>query len=136
MIGTFELEGGLYGELPLQRRNAHGKITAAQGKLAQLSAKREFIVNKIAAMVQDSVSALRAAEGRIKRAETNLRLARQTLTLGRVQFEGGDIDLVTLNIYEKSVTDAQLLLISARADFFVAVANYRAALAQDSAETE
>ncbi len=127
----FELEAGLFGELPLQRREARGKITAAEGKLAQITAKREFIVNKITAAVQDAVSALRAASGRIERAETNLRLARETLTLGRVQFNAGDIDLVTLNIYEKAVTDAQLLLISAQADFFAAVANYRAALAQD-----
>ena len=127
----FELEAGIYGEVPLQRRNARGKITSAQGKLAQLLAKRQFVVDKITAAVQDAVSALLAAEGRINRAGTNLRLARETLRLGRLQFDAGDIDLVTLNIYEKSVTDAQLLLISAQADFFFALANYRAALAQD-----
>ena len=34
-------------------------------------------------------------------------------------------------LLEKAVTDAQLLLISAQADYFFAVADYRAALAMD-----
>ena len=127
----FELEAGLYGELPVQRREARGKIQSARGKLAQLRAKREFVVNKITAEVQDALSALRAAAGRTERAETNLRLARETRQLGRDQFNAGDIDLIDLNIYEQAVTDAQFQRIAAQADFFIAVADYRAALARD-----
>jgi outer membrane protein TolC len=127
----FELEVGLYGAVPLQRREARGKIAAAQAKLAQINAKRQFVVDKITAAVQDTVSALDAAGGRIERAETNLDLARETLRLGRLQFDAGDIDLVTLNIYEKSVTDAQLLRVAAYADFFSSIADYRAARALD-----
>ena len=126
----FELEAGLFGEAPLLRREARGKIASVEGKLAQIAAKRRFVADKIVAAIQDSRSALVAAEGRIDRAETNLRLARQTLDLGRIQFDAGDIDLISLNIYEKSVTDAQLLLISAQADYLWAFANYKAALAE------
>ncbi len=124
----FELEAGLFGEVPLQRREAHGKIEAARGKLAQIEAKRQFVVNKVTALVQDAVSALTAAAGRIDRARTNQRLARETLALGREQFDAGDIDLIELNIYEQAATDAQLRLIAAQADFFIALADYRAAL--------
>ena len=38
----FELEVGLYGEVPLQRRKARGKIETARGKLSQIQTKREF----------------------------------------------------------------------------------------------
>lgn len=127
----FELEAGLVGEVPVQRREARGKIQAAQGKLAQIQSKREFVMNKITAEVQDAVSALQAAYGGMQRAETNLRLARQTMQLGRQQFDAGDISLVDLNIYEQASTDAQFLLIAANADFFIALADYRAALALD-----
>jgi outer membrane protein TolC len=127
----FELEAGLYGEVPVQRREARGKIQAAQGKLAQIQSKREFVMNKITAEVQDALSALQAAYGGMQRAETNLRLARQTMQLGRQQFDAGDISLVDLNIYEQATTDAQFLLIAAHADFFIALADYRAALALD-----
>jgi outer membrane protein TolC len=129
--GPFELEAGLYGEVPLQRREACGKIETARAKLAQLRAKREFVANKITAEVQDAVSALRAAEARIDRAQTNLRLAHEALQLARSQFEAGDIDLVELNIYEQAVLDARFLLIEAEADFFIALADYRAALGAD-----
>jgi outer membrane protein TolC len=127
----FELEAGLVGELPYQRRQARGKILAAQGKLAQIQAKRQFTINKITAGVQDAFSALEAAAERIDRAQTNLRLARETLDLGRLQFDEGDIDLIALNILENSVTDAQLLLISAQADFLTSLADYRAVLSLD-----
>lgn len=127
----FELEAGLYGEVPLQRRAARGKIAASDGKLAQIGAKRQFVVEKTRAAVQDAISALLAARDRIERAETNARLAAESLELGRLQFDAGNINLIELNIYEQATTDAQLLLIAARADFFRALADYRAAMAFD-----
>ena len=127
----FELEAGLFGELPLQRREAWGKIEAARGKLAQIRAKQEYVANKVTAEVQDAISALTAAADRIERARTNVDLALKTQALGELAFDAGDIDLIALNIYEQAVTDAQLLLIAAEADFFIAQADYRAALAED-----
>lgn len=124
----FQLEAGLYGEIPLQRREARGKIESVQGKLMQTEIKRQFAVNQVTAAVQDAVSALQASAQRINRANTNVRLAAQTLDLGREQFNAGDIDLISLNIYEQSTTDARFLLIEAQADYFAAMADYRAAL--------
>ena len=129
--GPFELEAGLYGEVPLQRREAEGKIETARAKLAQIRTKREFVVNKVTAEVQDAVSALRAAEERIERAGINRRLARESLEMARTLFDAGDIDLVELNIYEQATLDAQILLVEAQADYFVAMADYRAALGVD-----
>lgn len=126
-----ELQAGLYGEMPIQRREARGKVESARGKLAQIMVKREFLANKVTAQVQDAVSALVAADGRIERAEVNVDLAVRTLELGQISFDAGDIDLVSLNIYEQAVADAQLILIAARADFFAALADYYAALGSD-----
>ncbi len=127
----FQLEAGVYGEVPLQRREARGKIAAARGKLAQLRAKREFVANKIAAQVQDAVSALEAASGKIERTAKNLDLSRQSLALGREAFNAGDIDLIVLNIYEQAVADAQISWLEAQAEYFAAQADYQAALALD-----
>lgn len=127
----FELEAGLYGELPIQRREARGKVTSTYGKLSQLTAKRRFLEDKIAAAVKDAYSALQAASESIDRATANVRLARETLALGRVQFDAGDIDLVALNIYEQAATDSELQWIAAQAAYFFAVADYRAALSLD-----
>ena len=94
-------------------------------------AKQEYLANKITAEVQDAISALTAAADRIERAHTNVDLALQTQALGEETFNAGDIDLIALNIYEQAVTDAELILIAAEADFFIAQADYRAALAED-----
>ncbi len=126
----FELEFGFTGEMPVQRRKAFGKITSVRGKLAQIAVKRQFVIDKVKAMVQDAVSALNAAAGRIDRSEANLRLARETLRLGGIQYEAGDIDLVVLNIFEQAVADAELELIAAKMDYFSALADYQAAIAQ------
>ncbi len=127
----FTFEAGFLGEVPLQRREARGKLAAARGKLAQLRAKREFVANKIAAQVQDAVSALEAASGKIEQTAKNLDLSRQSLALGREAFNAGDIDLIVLNIYEQAVADAQLSWLDAQAEYFAAQADYQAALALD-----
>jgi outer membrane protein TolC len=127
----FELEAGVYGEVPLQRREARGKILAARGKLTQLTAKREFVVDKIVAEVQDALSALEAASGQIEQSAKNLELSREALELGREAFNAGDIDLIVLNIYEQAVADAAIAWIEAQAYYFAAQADYQAALARN-----
>ncbi len=127
----FILEAGLYGELPLQRRAACGKIQSLHGKLTQVSAKRQFAANKVEVEVRDAVSALEAATGRIDQARIARDLAAQSLELGRLGFESGDLTVITLNLYEKAVLEAELQLIEAQADFFKALAAYRAALGFD-----
>jgi len=124
----FELKASLKGELPVQRRKAAGKIQQVRAKLAQIDAKRKFVANKIVVETQDAVSALLAAKGRIEQASKTVELAEQSLELGRLQFEAGDEDIITLNIREQAVTDARLALIEAQADFHSAVAAVQTAL--------
>ncbi len=124
-----ELEVGLLAEVPLQRRQARGKVYAAQSKLAQIAAKRRFMIDKIHSQVRDAVSALNNAHDRILQTRENLELTRRSLRLGRLRFEEGDIDIIQLNIYETSLAEAELLLIQAEFDYFTAQADYRAALA-------
>lgn len=124
----FKMEAGLFGDVPLQRRYAQGELRAAQGKLAQLRAKRQFTTDKIVTEVQDAVSAMQLAAERIERTAVTVKLAHQSLDLARQSFDAGDIDVIMLNIYEQAVTDAEILHVAAQADFFIAEADYRAAL--------
>ena len=124
-----EVEIGLIAEVPLQRRLACGKIKAARAKLAQIAAKRSFAEDKIRSQVLDVVSALNNAYERIEQARENLRLTEQSLRLGRLRFDEGDIDIIALNIYETSLAEAELLVIDAELSYFNALADYRAALA-------
>ncbi|MFM7845731.1 MAG: TolC family protein [Planctomycetota bacterium] len=130
-MGPFALEAGLLFDVPLQRRKADGQIISAQGKLAQLSAKRRYTENKIATEVQDAVSGMITAYERVARAQRNTVLALRLEEAERKRFEAEDSDLLRVAIQESAAIEAQLLEIDALADFHKARAAYRAALALD-----
>lgn len=127
----FELEAGLLFDLPLQRRKADGKIQEAQGKLAQLAAKRVFTANKIANQVQDAQSALATSYERVGRARRNVVLARRLEAAERLRFEADDSDLLRVALQEAAEIEATLLEIETLADYFKAEAALRAATAVD-----
>ena len=76
---------------------------------------------------------LRAARRRSPHRSCGHQLAacRRDARHGRAEFDEGDIDLVELNIYEQAVLDGRILLIEAQVDFFIARADYYAALGID-----
>ncbi|MEZ6095844.1 MAG: TolC family protein [Pirellulaceae bacterium] len=123
----FELQAGLYAEVPVQRREGQGKILAAQGKLVQIEAKQRFVANKIEIEIRDAASALNVAYDRIETSRKNLELTLQALDLGRVAFEAGKIDLIELNIYETSVFDARQQLVEAEFEYFTALVIFETA---------
>lgn len=123
-----ELEAGLMGELPLQRRAGLGKVTATQGKLQQWEFKRQFLADKISIGIRDSYSAYLTAKDRLDRATNNLTLAQRALTIGRQQFTAGNIDLIILNIYEQSVADAEILVVDANVGIQQAIIDYQFAI--------
>ena len=121
----FELEIGVFAEVPIQRREGAGKIQTAQGKITQIDAKRRLVSDKIRAEIQDAASAVNAAFNQIRQSRENVRLNEQSLELGRLAFEEGDIDLLALNIYESSVADARLELLEAEYKYFTSLAIYQ-----------
>ena len=124
----FELELGVLAEVPLQRRKAIGRVQAAEAKLGQIAAKRQFAEDKIRTQVQNAVSALHRAYQSIERAKENFELSQESVRLGQASFDEGDTDIIELNIRETALAEAALLLIDANFTYFAAVADYRAAL--------
>lgn len=126
----FELEAGLLFDMPVQRRKALGKIQSAQGKITQIAWKQQLTENKIRAEVQDTVSALIAAYERVGQLERSLEFAKRLVDAERRSFELGNSDLLRVALQEAAALDAQLLTIEAIADYFKALADYRAALGE------
>jgi len=123
----FELQLGVFYEVPLERRKGLGKIQSANGKLTQIDAKIRLTNDKIRAELQDASSAVNAAFEQIQQSSENVRLTKKSLQLGRIAFDEGDIDLITLNIYEASVATAELELLDARFKYFFYQAVYETA---------
>jgi outer membrane protein TolC len=128
--GPFQLSAGLYLDVPLERNKAQGKLREGRGKLAQLTAKRRLIENKITIEVQDALSALSTSHERFLRARENTRLAWQLVTAERQRFEAEDSDLLRVALQESAAIEASLAEIDALLEFFKAEAALRAATAQ------
>lgn len=114
-----EVEAGLYGAVPLQRRMARGKVSSTFAKLQQVEAKLQLARDKIANEIQQLLVARNAAVAQIEQARKNVELAEESLGYGRIALENGEITLPVLNIYEQAVADAEQARIEAAAEFFV-----------------
>ncbi|MAT16527.1 MAG: transporter [Planctomyces sp.] len=127
----FELEAGIYVEVPLQRRKARGKIMTSSAKLAQLRIKREFTEDKIIAEVQSAYAGVKAAEQRIGKAVEARELAEYIADVERRKFDLGESDLLAVFLREQYAIEAADAEIEARLEYQLALADYLAALADD-----
>ena len=127
----YELDAGLFLEVPVQRRKARGKMTAVEGKLGQVAAKRRMTADKIATDVQAVYAALLAAYQQIERAHESAELADRLAEIERRRFELGESELLSVNLREQQAAEAQTTEVDALYEYLTARADYRATLARD-----
>lgn len=132
--GPFELEAGIYAEVPIQRRKARGKMSAIEAKVSQVIAKRRMLEDKIATEIQSTHAALSAAWLRVGKARESVRLARYMADVEQKKFDVGSSDLLLVNLREQQAAEAAETEVDALLDYFQARAIYRAAMAQDQDE--
>jgi outer membrane protein TolC len=131
-IEVTEIQGGISLKVPLQRREARGRLSATEGQFTQLVRELQFARDQITAAVQDVHSALNAARQQLERTARNVELAIELEKAETIRFTQGATDLLALQIREQATFDAKLLQLQAQTDFFRALANYRAAIAADA----
>ncbi len=129
--GQFELVVGLQGEVPIQRRKAHGKIQSTSAKIAQVSEKLRLQRDKIGAELQTAYNALMLAAKIVEQSEVSLRAAWETLSRYRFAFERGKIDLIYLNLLETKTNETEIKLIEGQQRWFSALAEMQATLGLD-----
>jgi outer membrane protein TolC len=127
------LEGSVVLEVPLQRREAQGRVRAAQAALLQLLAQERFARDQIRAEVQDVVSALDRTYERLQRAKQEQQVARRVADLELERFRKGQSTLLEVNLRELAAAGAQAKVIDALAEYARAIADHRAALGIDAA---
>jgi outer membrane protein TolC len=84
------------------------------------------------AEVQDAFSAMEAAMAQISQNRRNVELAVKLEEAERFRFQEGASDLLALQIREQRTFEARLSEVEAVADYFRALAEYRAAVAADA----
>ena len=127
----FELEAGVFVEVPVQRRKARGKSQAAQAKLTQLAAKRRFTEDKIRAEILSAFAASKAAFERLDRARESKRLAEYMADIERRKFELGQSDLLSVVLREQHAIEAADDEVNALFELFMAKTDYDAAMARE-----
>lgn len=127
----FEVQGGIEFRVPLQRRDAKGRIAEIEGQIAQASNDQRFARDRIGAEVRDAHSALVAAHRQIAQAALNVELAIELQAGEDERFRRGASDLLALQIREQAAYDAEVLEVDAIHEYFRAAADYRAATAAD-----
>lgn len=130
-----EIQAKVEFKLPLQRREAKGRIEATQAVLDRLNQDKRFARDRIAADVRDSYSALLATYDVLLQTRKNVELSHQLEVAENNRLKEGATDLLALQIREQAAFDAQVLEVEAQADYFRAYANYRAAVAADAPTT-
>ena len=124
-------EVGLLFEVPVQRRDARGRVLTINAELSQLLARERYQRDEITAEVQDAASELEQTYRRLARAREAYRQAVRVRRLAAASFREGNTSLVDLNIQEVAAAEAKAGVASMLAAYYRAVADYKAALGID-----
>jgi outer membrane protein TolC len=129
----FQLEAGLYFDVPVQRRQAQGQVRAFEAQLAQISAQERYYADRIVADVRFAMTGLVTAYNELMRAREGVVLAERMEQAERDKFAAGNSNILFVNLREQATADTRLLVIDALENFHLAEAEYRAALGADAA---
>lgn len=124
-----EIEAKIEFKMPLQRREAKGRIEVADAQIERLNQEMRYARERITADVRDAHSALIAAHEVLRQTRRNVDLAQQLATAEGERLKQGATDLLALQIREQASFDAKVLEVEAQSEYFRAHANYRAAIA-------
>ena len=119
-----EVEAGVEFRVPLQRRDAQGRVDAADAQLDRLRAEESFARDRIGAELRDAFSAWQAAHEQALQTRMNVELAQALEEAEQVLFERGANDLLALQLRELATFEARVLEVDAVAEYFRARADY------------
>ena len=115
---------GLIFRLPLQNRNARGKLTAAKLLDAQALLGLQQMEQAIIVDVANAATEIATARKRIDSTREALRLAKESLEAGQARHTAGTATPFEVLQLQKKLTDAEAAGIKAEADYRKAVSEY------------
>ncbi len=122
------VSAGVAVQLPVQRRDARGRMLQAQAQLGQLDQQLRNTEDVVRADVQDTFSALERSYEFYQQVKKRVELARLVARAEREQLRLGRSDVLRVTLREQATFDAEIVEIAAQQDYFRALADFRAAL--------
>lgn len=132
--GDFILESGVVGGVPVQRRKARGKLESTMAKIQQTEQKRWLTTNKIEMELRVARNALEVTREMVERSTQLLNETRQTLEFFRRDFASGNRDFLFLLAQEAKATEAEIKLLDAEREYYIALAKLQTVLGLDPLE--
>lgn len=120
----FNVKAGFEFKLPVQRRDALGRVDAAKAQLQRIAYEAQFARDRIRAEITDAMSAKSAAYRQIAEFRRNLELARRLEAAERRSFDLGRSNLIFVNLREQATADAAALEVDALAEYLRTLADY------------
>lgn len=130
--GDFEVQAGVEFVLPLQRRDAKGRLSEIEAQINQTLTEQRFALDRIRNEIRDAASARIAAEEQLRQTRLNRELAAELQAAEEERFRRGATDLLALQLREQTAFEAQTLAVDALFEYFRAIADFHAATAASS----
>ncbi len=115
------VRGGINMSIPLRQRYARGLVLAAETKLQKLSFDEAGERQRIAAEVDDVVSAINTSSERHVALASEVEKAKFVEAGEKMRFTAGDSTLFLVNQRERATAEAKLRLIDAHVDYLQAL---------------
>jgi outer membrane protein TolC len=113
--------------VPLQRREARGRLRRAEAELRELELRERRIADQIGVVIDNILANLHAALRIANLAENEVEQANAMVTAERRRFRLGAGDFFLVNVREEAAADAQIREIRANLNGRLAQASYNAA---------
>jgi outer membrane protein TolC len=124
-----DVVAGVRFSVPLQRRQARGRIAEVRAEIDGLRARERLIADQIAVEVQGILIAVDGAERTAALAARKAELADSMAAAERRRFQLGASDFFVLNLREEAATDARVRALDAQARAALAAADLAGATA-------
>ena len=121
------LQASLVFQLPVQRRDALGRMQTLDAQLTQNNRQQSYAEDQVRAEVQDAFSLLERAYEFHEQSKARLELARMVALAEREQLRLGRSDVLRVTLREQAKFEAEIAEILARQEFWRAETDLRAA---------
>ncbi len=119
---------GVVFKIPLQRRDARGRMATAQAEMKALEYERQDLEEQIAVEIRTLRLDLNATRDLVDLAFQEQEQAERMRRLEQTRFENGISDFFLVNTREERAANAQIRRIGAKLRFFISRADYDAAI--------
>jgi outer membrane protein, heavy metal efflux system len=126
-----ELESGFFFEVPIERRQARGRMESARAKALQITNQEKFFREQILADVQDALSAIRNAKGQIEIVQQEVKFAEELEEGERIRFRAGESTILIVNLREQATADTAVRRVDALAEYHKSEALLKASIGEN-----